>query len=69
VPPAADHRELLRLARLADEAGLDLIGIQDHPEQAGYLFWPKGEVEPQLRRFAEEVAPAVREAVGRARTK
>lgn len=32
-PNWLERDEVLRLARLADEAGLDLIGIQDHPYQ------------------------------------
>lgn len=32
-PDWSKQDELLRLARVADEAGLDLIGIQDHPYQ------------------------------------
>jgi alkanesulfonate monooxygenase SsuD/methylene tetrahydromethanopterin reductase-like flavin-dependent oxidoreductase (luciferase family) len=36
--PDADHpQEALRLARLADELGLDLLGIQDHPYQRRFL--------------------------------
>ncbi len=36
--PNADELELLRsLARRADELGLDLIGIQDHPYQRRYV--------------------------------
>ncbi len=34
-----------------------------------HVLWPEGDPEPQLRRFVLEVAPAVREAVSRARTK
>lgn len=30
----------------------------------GFVFWPAGDPEGQTRRFGEEVAPAVREAVG-----
>ena len=38
VPPtAADVRETLELCRAADAAGLDLVGIQDHPYQRRYL--------------------------------
>lgn len=37
VPEAGRRHELLRLARLADELGLDLIGIQDHPYQARFM--------------------------------
>jgi alkanesulfonate monooxygenase SsuD/methylene tetrahydromethanopterin reductase-like flavin-dependent oxidoreductase (luciferase family) len=37
VPDAADPQGLVRDARLADRAGLDLIGIQDHPYQRRYL--------------------------------
>jgi alkanesulfonate monooxygenase SsuD/methylene tetrahydromethanopterin reductase-like flavin-dependent oxidoreductase (luciferase family) len=36
-PEAADTGETLRLARLAEALGLDLIGIQDHPYQKNYL--------------------------------
>jgi alkanesulfonate monooxygenase SsuD/methylene tetrahydromethanopterin reductase-like flavin-dependent oxidoreductase (luciferase family) len=32
-PTWQDREEILRLARVADEGGLDLIGIQDHPYQ------------------------------------
>lgn len=36
--PEAEHLDtVLRLARIADEEGLDLIGIQDHPYQRAYL--------------------------------
>jgi alkanesulfonate monooxygenase SsuD/methylene tetrahydromethanopterin reductase-like flavin-dependent oxidoreductase (luciferase family) len=36
--PRADFaQECLRMARVADEAGLDLIGIQDHPYQRRFL--------------------------------
>ena len=34
ITPSWQHRdEVLRLAQVADEAGLDLVGIQDHPYQ------------------------------------
>ncbi|WP_330242690.1 MULTISPECIES: LLM class flavin-dependent oxidoreductase [unclassified Streptomyces] len=36
-PTAEDHDEVIRLARLADGIGLDLIGIQDHPYQPAFL--------------------------------
>jgi alkanesulfonate monooxygenase SsuD/methylene tetrahydromethanopterin reductase-like flavin-dependent oxidoreductase (luciferase family) len=36
-PEAGNPQEVLRLARLAEDAGLDLIGIQDHPYQRRYL--------------------------------
>jgi alkanesulfonate monooxygenase SsuD/methylene tetrahydromethanopterin reductase-like flavin-dependent oxidoreductase (luciferase family) len=36
-PDAAAPQEVLRLARAADAAGLDLIGIQDHPYQPRFL--------------------------------
>lgn len=36
-PQAADHAATVRLVRLADELGLDLIGIQDHPYQRRFL--------------------------------
>jgi alkanesulfonate monooxygenase SsuD/methylene tetrahydromethanopterin reductase-like flavin-dependent oxidoreductase (luciferase family) len=37
VPTSADAAQALSLARLAEEGGLDLIGIQDHPYQWRYL--------------------------------
>ena len=37
IPDASDAPGVLRLARLADELGLDLIGIQDHPYQRRFL--------------------------------
>ena len=37
VPDADDYPTLVEHARLADEAGLDLIGIQDHPYQRRFL--------------------------------
>ncbi len=37
IPDAARPGETLRLARLADDLGLDLIGVQDHPYQARFL--------------------------------
>jgi alkanesulfonate monooxygenase SsuD/methylene tetrahydromethanopterin reductase-like flavin-dependent oxidoreductase (luciferase family) len=37
VPNAADYPDLLRQVAAAERAGLDLIGIQDHPYQRRYL--------------------------------
>jgi alkanesulfonate monooxygenase SsuD/methylene tetrahydromethanopterin reductase-like flavin-dependent oxidoreductase (luciferase family) len=37
VPNADDHPALVEQARIADETGLDLIGIQDHPYQGRFL--------------------------------
>ena len=37
VPEADDPRGLVEAARLAERAGFDLIGIQDHPYQRRYL--------------------------------
>ena len=37
VPDAADPKSLVRDAHLAERAGVDLIGIQDHPYQRRYL--------------------------------
>jgi alkanesulfonate monooxygenase SsuD/methylene tetrahydromethanopterin reductase-like flavin-dependent oxidoreductase (luciferase family) len=37
VPDAADPRALVEQARLAERAGIDLVGIQDHPYQRRYL--------------------------------
>jgi alkanesulfonate monooxygenase SsuD/methylene tetrahydromethanopterin reductase-like flavin-dependent oxidoreductase (luciferase family) len=37
VPSAADYPDLVEQARIADESGLDLIGIQDHPYQRRFL--------------------------------
>ncbi len=36
-PDAAAVAEILQLARTADETGLDLIGVQDHPYQGRHL--------------------------------
>jgi alkanesulfonate monooxygenase SsuD/methylene tetrahydromethanopterin reductase-like flavin-dependent oxidoreductase (luciferase family) len=36
-PEAAALDEILAIARIADESGLDLIGIQDHPYQRRFL--------------------------------
>jgi alkanesulfonate monooxygenase SsuD/methylene tetrahydromethanopterin reductase-like flavin-dependent oxidoreductase (luciferase family) len=36
-PRADSATEVLHMARVADEAGLDLIGIQDHPYQRRFL--------------------------------
>ncbi len=36
-PNAADPEQPLRVAHLADELGLDLIGVQDHPYQPRFL--------------------------------
>jgi len=36
-PDAASFEEALRLIRLADDMGLDLVGIQDHPYQRRFL--------------------------------
>jgi alkanesulfonate monooxygenase SsuD/methylene tetrahydromethanopterin reductase-like flavin-dependent oxidoreductase (luciferase family) len=36
-PEAADYPQLVATARLVDELGLDLIGIQDHPYQSRFL--------------------------------
>jgi alkanesulfonate monooxygenase SsuD/methylene tetrahydromethanopterin reductase-like flavin-dependent oxidoreductase (luciferase family) len=37
VPNADDHYEIVERVRVADETGLDLIGIQDHPYQRRFL--------------------------------
>jgi alkanesulfonate monooxygenase SsuD/methylene tetrahydromethanopterin reductase-like flavin-dependent oxidoreductase (luciferase family) len=40
-PNAADYPGLVEVARLVDDLGLDLIGIQDHPYQSTFLdTWP-----------------------------
>src|ERR671919_1996928 len=36
-PNADDYSTMVEQARIADEAGLDLIGIQDHPYQRRFL--------------------------------
>jgi len=36
-PSATDYPETLRLVQLAEELGLDLVGIQDHPYQRRFL--------------------------------
>jgi alkanesulfonate monooxygenase SsuD/methylene tetrahydromethanopterin reductase-like flavin-dependent oxidoreductase (luciferase family) len=37
VPDASDPQKTLRSGRLADELGLDLVGVQDHPYQSRHL--------------------------------
>jgi alkanesulfonate monooxygenase SsuD/methylene tetrahydromethanopterin reductase-like flavin-dependent oxidoreductase (luciferase family) len=37
VPAADDLDRVLRLARIADEGGLELVGIQDHPYQRRFV--------------------------------
>src|SRR4051795_3225313 len=37
VPRADSVHEILQMARVADEAGFDLVGIQDHPYQRRFL--------------------------------
>lgn len=36
-PLAADFHEIVRMVQLADELGLDLVGVQDHPYQRRFL--------------------------------
>src|SRR5207248_234225 len=36
-PRADSSQETLHMARVADEAGFDLVGIQDHPYQRRFL--------------------------------
>lgn len=36
-PDASDYSEVLRRARLVDDLGMDLIGIQDHPYQSRFM--------------------------------
>jgi alkanesulfonate monooxygenase SsuD/methylene tetrahydromethanopterin reductase-like flavin-dependent oxidoreductase (luciferase family) len=36
-PAADDHAATVRLVQLADELGLDLVGVQDHPYQRRFL--------------------------------
>jgi alkanesulfonate monooxygenase SsuD/methylene tetrahydromethanopterin reductase-like flavin-dependent oxidoreductase (luciferase family) len=74
VPEAADSRGLVEGARLAERAGFDLIGIQDHwVEQLlplvveegmdTFVIWPSESPTTQLQAVAAEVVPALREAV------
>jgi hypothetical protein len=44
------------LTRLAVELGMD-----------AFIFWPASDPAAQLRRFAEEIAPAVRDSVAKSR--
>lgn len=37
VPAAADLERVVRLTQMADEGGLDLVGIQDHPYQRRFV--------------------------------
>jgi Luciferase-like monooxygenase len=63
VPTWADPIQVLRLARLADEHGYDLVGIQDHPYQWRYLdtwtliAWLAGQTT-RVRYFPDVVGPA-----------
>lgn len=36
-PQADDHAQVVRMVQLAEQAGLDLIGVQDHPYQRRFL--------------------------------
>src|SRR5580765_1555857 len=36
-PDAARLQEALEMVRVADQGGLDLVGVQDHPYQAAFL--------------------------------
>ncbi|HEY2936982.1 MAG TPA: hypothetical protein VGJ25_10305 [Gaiellaceae bacterium] len=66
-PSAASLAETRAAAQRADELGLDLIGIQDHPYQRRFLdTWllaadllARTDVVREVERFAAEVAPAV----------
>jgi alkanesulfonate monooxygenase SsuD/methylene tetrahydromethanopterin reductase-like flavin-dependent oxidoreductase (luciferase family) len=59
-PLAAEPHQAARLARITDDAGLDLVGVQDHPYQRAFLdtlallAW----LVPQTRtiRFVPDVA-------------
>lgn len=69
VEPLADPPDwAARIAKAADEAGLDLLGIQDHPYQRRFLDTPKEDPVRQVELFAAEVVPAVRESVEKERT-
>jgi alkanesulfonate monooxygenase SsuD/methylene tetrahydromethanopterin reductase-like flavin-dependent oxidoreductase (luciferase family) len=37
IPAASEYPSLARTARLADQLGFDLLGIQDHPYQWRFL--------------------------------
>ena len=70
-----------RITAIADDNGLDLVGVQDHPYNDGFtdtlttlhtesqmnafVFWPTGDRERQSRLFAEQVVPAARESLAR----
>jgi alkanesulfonate monooxygenase SsuD/methylene tetrahydromethanopterin reductase-like flavin-dependent oxidoreductase (luciferase family) len=41
----------------------ELAGLTTDHRIDAFVFWPDGDAEPQVRRFAEEVAPGVRAAV------
>lgn len=68
VPEATEVERLFELSRAADEHGLDLIGIQDHPYQRRFLdtftlIPALAAVTQRVRFFPAKVAPAVRERV------
>jgi alkanesulfonate monooxygenase SsuD/methylene tetrahydromethanopterin reductase-like flavin-dependent oxidoreductase (luciferase family) len=43
-----------------------LTGLNADAQMNAFIFWPTGDRERQSRLFAEEVVPAVRQAIGRA---
>ena len=52
--PATERLDRIReLVRAADEAALDLIGIQDHP------YWPVDTAPGQVEMLARDVVPHV----------
>jgi hypothetical protein len=49
VPNADDYPTVIEQTRIADEAGLDLIGIQDHPSYPGTWMHKPAEVRHRRR--------------------
>jgi alkanesulfonate monooxygenase SsuD/methylene tetrahydromethanopterin reductase-like flavin-dependent oxidoreductase (luciferase family) len=69
-PRADSAQDTLHMARVADEAGFDLVGIQDHPYQRRFLdtFQLIGDLLARTERLsffpAAEVVPGLRAAAG-----
>jgi alkanesulfonate monooxygenase SsuD/methylene tetrahydromethanopterin reductase-like flavin-dependent oxidoreductase (luciferase family) len=56
-PSWQEQEEIPRLTQLADEAGLDLIGIQDHPVPVAVLRHMDVDLLPRRKDIADPVLP------------
>jgi hypothetical protein len=64
VPRPGEPLSVIDLARVTEKAGLDVVGLADHP------YWSEraDTSADVIRRFAAEVVPATRELVTAARS-